>query len=83
MRPKHGVVLLKGSYDPKSGHHVVPALDDFGGDGEDADVEIIVLTGGADVAGRLCAPRVVSGPAVVHASRGKHSRSSARTTRTA
>ena len=73
VRPKHGVVLLKGAYDPKSGHHVVPAdvcrtLAATARRG----VEIIVLTD-ADVAGRQLRTRVVlEVPSALHAFLGAH-----------
>ena len=59
VRPRHGVVLLKGAYDAKSGHHVVPAdvvarLAAMATRG----VDVVVLTD-ADVAGRQLRTRVV------------------------
>ena len=73
VRPKHGVVLLKGSYDPKSGHHVVPAdvMQTLAATAR-RGVEIIVLTD-ADVAGRQLRTRVVlEVPSALHAFLGKH-----------
>ena len=73
VRPKHGVVLLKGSYDPKSGHHVVPAdvMQTLAATAR-RGVEIIVLTD-ADVAGRQLRTRVVlEVPSALHAFLGAH-----------
>ena len=73
VRPKHGVVLLKGSYDPKSGHHVVPAdvVQTLAATAK-RGVKIIALTD-ADVAGRQLRTRVVlEVPSALHAFLGAH-----------
>jgi 5S rRNA maturation endonuclease (ribonuclease M5) len=73
VRPKHGVVLLKGAYDPKSGHHVVPAdvVQTLAATAK-RGVKIIALTD-ADVAGRQLRTRVVlEVPSALHAFLGAH-----------
>jgi 5S rRNA maturation endonuclease (ribonuclease M5) len=73
VRPRHGVVLLKGAYDSKSGHHVVPAdvIDALSRMARNG-VDVVVLTD-ADVAGRQLRTRVaLEVPSALHAFIGAH-----------
>ena len=78
----HDTILLKGTYDNKSGHHVVPAdvilnLTKLA----DADVPIIILTD-CDVAGRQLRSRVVlSVPVAKHAFLGTQDSSASQATK--
>ena len=73
VRPRHGVVLLKGAYDSKSGHHVVPAdvIQTLYRTAQKG-VDVVVLTD-ADVAGRQLRTRVaLEVPSALHAFIGAH-----------
>ena len=81
VRPSRGVILLKGAYDARSGHHVVPAdvTRDVVRLCADA-VDVVVLTD-SDVAGRQLRSRLVQdAPLCLHAFIGTHLSSAAEDT---
>ena len=81
VRPSRGVILLKGAYDARSGHHVVPAdvTRDVVQLCADA-VDVVVLTD-SDVAGRQLRSRLVQdAPLCLHAFIGTHLSSAAEDT---
>jgi 5S rRNA maturation endonuclease (ribonuclease M5) len=81
VRPSRGVILLKGAYDARSGHHVVPAdvTRDVARLSAGA-VDVVVLTD-SDVAGRQLRSRLVQdAPLCLHAFIGTHLSSAAEDT---
>ena len=82
VRPTLGFAVLKGTYDNKSGHHVVPAdvIRELS-DAVRAGGRVVVLTD-ADVAGRQLRSRVVQQvPGAWHAFLGAHETTAARDTK--